>query len=146
MRQPVWQQGRSLSHHFTRYATNLVHLRLQESAVECLAALTQHSQEACRQLLQHTSAATQQQPTTSQQLKQAAAAAAQAQPSVPLAGPEQQQQQVLPEVVQRLLQLMREYDSRLRFQCAACICHLSRAAQQETARQVSAAHFISSSA
>jgi hypothetical protein len=107
---------------------------LQESAVECLAALTQYSQKACQQLLQHTPSHTQQQQLAStQQPKQAAAA-----------GPEQQpqQQQMLPAVVQRLLQLMREYDSRLRFQCAACICHLSRGgAQQETARMVSQAAY-----
>jgi hypothetical protein len=35
-----------------------------------------------------------------------------------------------------LLQLMREYDSRLRFQCAACIGHLSKGAQQHGADKV----------
>jgi hypothetical protein len=103
---------------------------LQEAAVECLAAVTQHSHEACQQLLQHTA---QQQPASTQQIKQAAAALAQ--PPVAEAS-EQQQQGVLPSVVQRLLQLMREYHSRLRFQCAACICHLSKGAQQHSTDKV----------
>jgi DNA anti-recombination protein RmuC len=93
--------------------------------VECLAAVTQHSHEACQQLLQHT---TQQQPASPQQIEQAAAAAA--------AEASEQQQQVVPSVVQRLLQLMREYDSRLRFQCAACICHLSKGTQQHSTDKV----------
>jgi hypothetical protein len=114
-------------------------MALQESAVECLAAVTQHSHAACQQLLQHTA---QQQPASTAHAKQETAALAQP-AATAAASQQQQQQQVLPGVVQRLLQLMREYDSKLRFQCAACICHLSKGPQQHSSDQVSQATTLS---
>lgn len=104
--------------------------------MECLAAVTQHSHGACQELLQSSTSSTtmeqQQQherlekpPPPQAKIAMAAGQPAEAGPAAQQRHPQQQQQQ--PAVLEQLLQLMKQHDSRLRFTCASCIANLSRA-------------------
>lgn len=111
----------------------------QEAAVEALAALTQHSSDACRQLLQPGPILQQhqqplQQPELTEQRPPGALAAQQQQEPLgpPAAGSskqQQQQQEYRYSVLNRLLVLMKSKDVRLRYLCTRCISNLSRSSE-----------------
>jgi len=112
----------------------------QEAAVEALAGLTQHSSDACRQLLQPGPILQQhqqplQQPELTEQCPPGALPAKQQQEPVgaPAAGSSKQQQQQQQEyrysVLNRLLVLMKSKDVRLRYLCTRCISNLSRSSE-----------------
>jgi hypothetical protein len=112
----------------------------QEAAVEALAALTQYSSDACRQLLQPGPILQQhqqplQQPELTELCPPGALAAKQQQEPVgaPAAGSSKQQQQQQQEyrykVLNRLLMVMKSKDVRLRYLCIRCISDLSRSSE-----------------
>lgn len=99
----------------------LLAITLQEAAVEALVAVTRYSQLACHQVLQsttNTSHAAQQQ----QQQQQSAVASALGEGH----NAQQQQKQQYAAALQRILHLMKQQNSRMRYLCASCVSHMSR--------------------
>ncbi|KAF8055946.1 ARMC8 [Scenedesmus sp. PABB004] len=113
----------------------------QEGAVEALAAVTAHSDDACRQLLRATAPAPVPSPRAAPPLApppggaQPPAAACNAAPpaKAPPAPGAAQPARAQPAVVEQLLRLLKLHDSRLRFLCARCVTNLSRAAAPDDA-------------
>lgn len=104
---------------------------VQEAAVAALLPITRYSRLACQQVFEFLPSSTADSVSTQQQQQQQHLTATSDSPESPLLQGHQQQygnqqQQQYAPALRRILQLMKQHDSRMRYLCACCVSNISR--------------------